>query len=183
MSQQDQRAKWICASCGERHKENNPPCTKCAGEQFARLEDDSPQELEASETIRWQCKNCERVHFKNSPPCKECGHMQFETIRLVNESGRPPATTDEQSQNRQITVRGVIAYLFGFIAGAIGLLNVFFTGNFWGGSLIALSAAIALPYSRRRIENRLGVSFSTGAVILLVTILYFAGNILSIPYL
>lgn len=73
--------EWVCVNCGARHESNNPPCLKCAGETFAKIEeDDGPEEIESSVMIEWECDTCGERHIRNNPPCNNCGAMQFQAI-------------------------------------------------------------------------------------------------------
>lgn len=69
---------WICANCGAEHEKNDPPCRKCAHEQFARLDrSGSTGRVEVTRHPRWVCDGCGEVHDRNNPPCHKCGAMQF----------------------------------------------------------------------------------------------------------
>ncbi len=107
MSEGKSDAKWVCASCGARYAERNPPCLQCAGEEFARLNDDGTDRITDRADVTYRCRDCGRKHPRNSPPCNNCGGMDFETVGGVNESPSTATDTDD-SPGLVEKVRGVV---------------------------------------------------------------------------
>lgn len=80
--QEEQQPRYICAGCGERYVEKNPPCQKCASEQFARLEDGDriPDRVKDVANVQWRCTSCGEIYPRNNPPCNSCGTMQYRAV-------------------------------------------------------------------------------------------------------
>ena len=175
--------KWICANCGARHESNNPPCQRCAHEQFARLEeDDSSERIESTDRIEWECTECGTRHVRNNPPCNNCGNMTMETVYLDEEeserqsggSGYPFSGSED---SRKITLRLVAAYAFGILA----ILN--FTGaliylSVLPGILFIVAVFSVFPPARRSLERRFNIQLSTPAAVTIYAVATFAGNMI-----
>lgn len=183
---------WICANCGESHEENDPPCRKCAHEQFAKLDESQrgPQRLESGETVLYQCSECGRMHQRNSPPCNKCGNMTLQAIvdpdteaaefveeRLASPSGTASARDGEP---RRITVRSLFSYLFAItmLALAWGYISVVPTSS----PVFLTAAIVAAPVSRRWFARRLNVKFSIPALVVTELILLGAAFALLVEW-
>lgn len=88
---------WVCANCGERYDEHNPPCLQCAGEEFALLDESDTDEIGATTQVEFRCTSCGRTHPRRSPPCSRCGGMDFETV--TDEWGGGGAATTSTSSS------------------------------------------------------------------------------------
>lgn len=177
MSQTGQTTDWICTSCGEKHNENNPPCTSCAGEQFARIVDDTsaPETIDSTETIHWHCTDCGESHMKNNPPCKHCGGMTLEPVRV--QPNPTASSTPRQSKShdysspRRVTLPKIVNYLYGgslTLLGLIGMTNTLAVGVF-----TFLAGAITLPQFRGRLRAHFNLDFSSGAIVALSLLFLF----------
>lgn len=78
-------AMWVCAGCGARHASHNPPCTNCAGEEFAKLEPSETQPIEQSTDVGWICEDCGTKSPRNETACNECGGFNY--AQLASGSG------------------------------------------------------------------------------------------------
>lgn len=180
----DQGEQWVCASCGARHDENDPPCRNCAGEQFARLENPSTPRITDTASVTWACTECGTKSPRNGTPCETCGSFSYER---VDESSTSTSSTNNSSVpgsgTRDITLRWLLCYIFGIPVGLIGLGSIFVLGELLIGTLYTLSAAVAMPYSRTRIERRFNINLSTGAVAAIVVVLYATAGYFVLLYL
>lgn len=168
-------AEYICAGCGTAYDEKDPPCTQCAGERFARIEDDDrvPDRVSGTVDIEWRCKSCSAIHVKNNPPCSRCGNMQYEAV-YGGTGGEDPDTIDEPEVNtgpRRITGVKIVTYLFGLQAVA-WMVIVLWTSLVASG-LFAVAGAFSMPITRRQTERRFNFELSTGAIWLIVSASYF----------
>lgn len=166
---------WICANCGAEHDSNSPPCTECAHEQFAKLEDSAtaPEEIDRTNAVNFECAECGRLHQRNNPPCTDCGSMQLQpTHRTVDAyeglrgdtegSGRGEPANDV----RKITAVKLFAYAYSAI---MLLLSFGYLGNIPSSSpFFFIAGAVAAPAARHRIEHQCSIEFSTNAVLTLV---------------
>jgi len=134
-------AEWVCADCGARHEENDPPCRQCAGEQFARLEDNTVErkDLEPIE-ISWACTDCGERHVKNSPPCNKCGGVQFEPVyrgaELTDTPSKKTQPADVEEQGL-VSSAGDILFNKSLTRQLIDLELLFVTGFTWVGFLFS----------------------------------------------
>lgn len=179
---------WICADCGARYDERDPPCTECAGEQFARLEED-PHEIESVENVSWECEQCGEPHPRNSPPCKRCGHMMFEQADSDQDADTEtePDSADveqpktpifepsppEQTANSSGSVRyrTVIAWLGGLLA-AFNLLGAIRLGLIISGAWFVVALVVSLPPARQQVVARYDIDLTwlSAAVVYVVGI-------------
>lgn len=165
-------AVWICASCGARHDANDQPCSECASEQFARLDDTGPDRVTGVAHVEFECADCGRRHNRNNPPCKKCGGMNFRTIRGADLDeaaieGQDSVVDDVEAGVKRITGTTVVAYLTG---ATLFLLAIGYTRFPIAAAAFIAGGLVATPVTRRWIGSRAGVEFSTGAILLLVTI-------------
>jgi len=149
MSNDAQSARWICASCGARHEERNPPCTSCAGEEFAKLEASSTERIEQSADVAWICEDCGTRSPRNNTACKECGG--FDYAQLASGQANPSqsdgfdgsvktSTSPDSGRDSQ--------YYIGVVLGVIGVLVFPYflifvalpeaAGSWWGRSTLDL---------------------------------------------
>lgn len=166
---------WICANCGAEHDSKNPPCTECAHEQFAKLEDSAtaPEEIDRTEQVNFECVECGRLHQRNNPPCGDCGSMQLQptqrTVGMDEDLGGDVGGSlrDESTDGvRKITAMKLFAYAYSAI---MLLLSFGYLGNIPGSSpFFFIAGAVSAPAARRRIERRWSVEFSTNAVVTLI---------------
>jgi ribosomal protein L40E len=126
MSNESQGAQWICASCGARHEERNPPCTSCAGEEFAKLEASSTDRIEQSADVAWICEDCGTRSPRNNTACKECGGFQYAQLANGSNTGTefegdqtssarssPPASSSNDTQ-----------FYIGIVVGVAGVVLI-----------------------------------------------------------
>lgn len=171
-------ACWICANCGARHKTNDEPCRECASEKFARLEEPKTQRVERTESISWKCKDCGEVSPQNQTACNNCGGFRYEKVNM-EAGGHQPNHTEDPAQT--VTAWSVLAYLVGGFA-LFSALGAAINAAYPTTILLILSGAVAMPYSRRNIEQSFQVTLSTGATVLLVVVLYLFGIWLAGPH-
>lgn len=177
---------WVCADCGTTYDEKVSPCTHCASERIARLEDETEpvsNDQSRGTEIEWRCTECGATHIKNNPPCNRCGSMSFEVVYDNTQS--PNENTERAETNtesRSITLRKLTAYGFGILA----VVN--FTGALLYVSIIPLlfflvAVYVSLPPARRHLRHRFNIEISTAAAAVIYAFTTLLGNIIFIANL
>lgn len=177
----EEQGRWVCASCGARHKSNDQPCRNCANEQFAKLEE-TTDEIERTESVTWVCDECGRESPSNSTQCRNCGSFSYS--RQADPSSAADVSPAEAADEgrRRITLRWLAANGWGlFMAlAAVGSLTV---GAILSAPFYGVATVLSIPYTRRRIEDALNVAFSTAVIVVAEIILYLTAGYLALPYL
>lgn len=161
---------WICANCGEKHEDNDPPCKNCAHEQFAQLDQkDVPEQIESTGTVEWRCKECGTRHVNNNPPCKNCNNMHFELVEgtpsdSVDDGGESDMNAGRLKKTR-VTATKITVYLIGISTLVGGLLYLFGGSPLFGAPLV-ISGLITVPFTRSMITNKFNLELSRGAILL-----------------
>jgi len=170
--------QWICASCGARVETDDAPCPNCAGETFARLEDDE-YEIGRIESITWVCENCGEPSQRNETPCRNCGGFDYrKQVHGTPSENKTHSVADTESQSpqpRTITLRLIVAYLFGGWA-ALSFIGALVFGTLFASLFYLTSASLSLPISRRWIERGLNIQLSSPAVAVIAVTTFFIGN-------
>lgn len=81
--------EWRCASCGEPHRRNNPPCRECGHLQFER----------AVVRLEWECDDCGTLADSDRTACERCGGESL--TRLHERTAQPDPEFDDEVRVRK----------------------------------------------------------------------------------
>lgn len=161
---------WICANCGEKHEDNNPPCKNCAHGQFAQLDQkDVPERIESTESVEWRCKECGTQHVNNNPPCKNCNNMHFELVKATSSDSIDNGSKSDMDTGRlrktRVTATKITVYLIGLLTLFGGLLYLLVGSPLFGAPLV-ITGVITIPFTRGIIMDKFNLELSRGAILL-----------------